>query len=66
MIKDNERNLMIDTGMNRPACRTAMKECLNELDLDLRRTDFLISHFHADHACLVSDLATDSSTVFVL
>lgn len=25
VIKDNERNLMINTGMNRPACQTAMK-----------------------------------------
>ena len=65
VIKDNERNLMIDTGMNRPACQTAMKECLNELDLDLRKTDFFISHFHADHAGLVSELATDSSTVYL-
>lgn len=64
MIKSPERNLIIDTGMNRTACREAMQKGLSELDIDLARTDFFITHLHADHFGLVSGLATENSKVY--
>lgn len=64
VVTSPTRNLMIDTGMNREECREAMQAGLNELRIDLNRTDFFITHLHADHCGLVASLATDSSKIF--
>jgi glyoxylase-like metal-dependent hydrolase (beta-lactamase superfamily II) len=41
-----------------------MSSGLKELDVDLKKTDFFITHFHADHLGLVSSLATNKSTIY--
>jgi len=64
VIKGNERNLVIDTGFNRETCFKAMNEGLSFLNIDLSKTDFFITHMHADHAGLVARLATDTSTIY--
>ena len=63
VIKALDRNLIIDTGMNREECLKAMMSGLMELAVDIRKTDFYITHLHPDHLGLVSSLATDSSTI---
>jgi glyoxylase-like metal-dependent hydrolase (beta-lactamase superfamily II) len=64
VIKDDGRFLMIDTGMNRPECLKAMETYIQEIGVDLERTDFFITHLHADHLGLVSELARPSSKVY--
>lgn len=64
VVTSHNRNLVIDTGMNRSACRQALDAGFKDRQLDLTRTDFLITHYHADHIGLVADLATPSSRVF--
>ncbi|MFC2005969.1 MBL fold metallo-hydrolase [Chloroflexota bacterium] len=64
LIKDQGRFLIIDTGMNRPECMSAMSSGLEELGVDLKKTDFFITHLHADHLGLVSSLVTDTSTIY--
>jgi len=64
VFKTNDRNLIIDTGMNRPECLDAMMTGLKELDINLAKTDLFITHMHADHSGLISHLATDTSTVY--
>lgn len=64
VIKSGDRNLIIDTGFNRSVCFEAMQEGLRALDIDLSRTDFMLTHMHSDHTGLVSRLATDTSTVY--
>ncbi len=59
------RNLIIDTGMNREECMSVMQMNLREVGVDLRRTDFFITHVHADHLGLVSSLTTDESTIYL-
>ena len=49
VIKGGERNLIIDTGMNREECREAIDAGLRELGIDLEITDLFITHMHADH-----------------
>ncbi len=41
-----------------------MSSSLERLDVDLKKTDFFITHLHADHLGLTSSLATDTSTVY--
>jgi glyoxylase-like metal-dependent hydrolase (beta-lactamase superfamily II) len=64
IVKGNGRFLMIDTGMNRPECMAAMQEYIKELGVDLQKTDFFITHLHADHLGLVSDLAGNDSKIY--
>jgi len=64
LIKGEERNLVIDTGLNHDDCFKVMTESLNALDIDLNKTDFLITHFHADHIGLLPRLLTKSSRFY--
>ncbi len=63
-IKSPERNLIIDTGWNQQECMDAMQAGLRELEIDLEKTDFFITHFHTDHLGLVSNLVTESSRIY--
>lgn len=65
ILKGRERSLIIDTGLNRRECLTAMQQGLQALDIDLRHSDLFITHLHADHIGLVADLATAQSSVFL-
>ena len=64
VIKAQGQSLIIDTGMNREECMRVLSSGLKELDVDLKRADFFITHLHADHLGLVSSLATDTSTIY--
>jgi len=64
IIKANGKSLIIDTGMNREECLSAMSSGLKGLDVDLNKADFFITHLHADHLGLVSTLATDTSKIY--
>jgi len=64
VIKNRERNLIIDTGWNQEECMKAMQNGLRELGVDIRKTDFFITHLHPDHLGLVSDLATETSGIY--
>ena len=63
-ILASDRNLIIDTGFNRAECLNAMTQGLAELDVDLHKTDFLITHLHADHFGLAAKLASDTSRIY--
>ena len=64
VIRDSERNMIIDTGLNRKECLEAMKAGLREIDVDLEKTDFFITHLHADHFALVPQLFTEGRTIY--
>jgi glyoxylase-like metal-dependent hydrolase (beta-lactamase superfamily II) len=63
-VRGGNKFLIIDTGMNRPECLEAMQSSLKKLGVDLRQTDFFITHIHADHFGLVSELAKGSSKIY--
>jgi glyoxylase-like metal-dependent hydrolase (beta-lactamase superfamily II) len=64
IIKADGKSLIIDTGMNREECISVLSSGLKELDVDLNKADFFITHLHADHLGLVSTLATDTAKVY--
>ncbi len=64
VIRNPERNLIIDTGWNQEECMKAMLAGLKDLGVDLRTTDFFITHLHADHFGLLSNLVTDTSKIY--
>ncbi|MGI6120486.1 MAG: MBL fold metallo-hydrolase [Desulfosporosinus sp.] len=53
IITSKKRNLIIDTGLNKSECQTAFMSGLKELNIDLKKTDLLITHMHIDHSGLV-------------
>jgi glyoxylase-like metal-dependent hydrolase (beta-lactamase superfamily II) len=65
VIRDRERNLIIDTGMYNDECLNAMQVALKKLDVDLEKTDFFITHGHMDHIGLVSRLIHAGSVVYI-
>lgn len=64
IIRGGDRFLIIDTGFNREECLNEMNASLQKLGVDLNRTDFFITHLHADHMGLVGTLAKDSAKVY--
>jgi glyoxylase-like metal-dependent hydrolase (beta-lactamase superfamily II) len=64
VVKTSDRNLIVDTGLNRDECLAAMQKGLDELGVDLAKTDFFITHLHADHFGLVAKLVTETSKIF--
>ena len=64
VIRDPERCLIIDTGLNRAECLEAMQAGLRKIDVDLAKSDLFITHLHADHFGLVAKLASESTNVF--
>ena len=64
VIRNTGRNLIVDTGWDQKECMDAMQAGLGALGVDLRKTDFFITHIHADHLGLLSRLATETSTIY--
>ncbi|MFC1980469.1 MBL fold metallo-hydrolase [Chloroflexota bacterium] len=64
LVKGGGRFLVIDTGMNRKECLREMSTALARLNVDLKKTDLFITHWHVDHLGLAGGLATDTSTVY--
>jgi glyoxylase-like metal-dependent hydrolase (beta-lactamase superfamily II) len=64
VITSGSRNLVIDTGMLRPECSQVLRSGLDELGVDLTVTDFFITHIHADHMGLVSELVAPGCTLY--
>ena len=65
VVKDPKTNLIIDTGLNRKECLEAMLAGLNEIGVDLKRTDFYITHLHADHFALAPMLCDENTKIYM-
>jgi glyoxylase-like metal-dependent hydrolase (beta-lactamase superfamily II) len=60
-----DRNLIVDTGFNLPESLEDLRAGIEELGLDMRRTDIFLTHFHADHCGLVPQIASPDSVVYM-
>ncbi len=65
VLTSNNRNLIIDTGMNRPECQEVLDAGLNEIGIDLEKTDIIATHYHADHQGLVFSLLKKGSRAYM-
>ena len=64
VITGSGKSLVVDTGLNRDECKTAMLEGLAEIGVPLESADIFITHLHADHFGLVTTLATDTTKIY--
>jgi glyoxylase-like metal-dependent hydrolase (beta-lactamase superfamily II) len=60
-----DRNLLVDTGFNLPESLQDLRAGIEELGLDMGRTDIFLTHFHADHCGLVPQIASPDSLVYM-
>lgn len=65
LIKSENRNLLIDTGFNRPECHKALIENLKELNVDMEKTDIFLTHLHSDHTGLINKIAHKNSKAYI-
>ena len=65
VLTSKNRHLVIDTGMNRPECKEVLEPGLAELGVDLGKTDFFITHLHADHQGMVAGLIRNGSRAYM-
>jgi glyoxylase-like metal-dependent hydrolase (beta-lactamase superfamily II) len=65
VIVDGDRNLIVDPGMAYPASCEVMEKSIEDLGLDLERTDFFITHHHLDHFSSVSRFLSGTSRVYI-
>jgi glyoxylase-like metal-dependent hydrolase (beta-lactamase superfamily II) len=64
VIPSGSRNLIIDTGLDRKECLDAILAGLDEVGVDLDKTDFFVTHMHADHSALIPKLAREGSKIY--
>jgi glyoxylase-like metal-dependent hydrolase (beta-lactamase superfamily II) len=65
VIIDGDRNLIVDPGMAHPDCYEIMEKAIEDLDIDLGRTDFFITHHHLDHFGSVPKFLSGTSHIFI-
>ncbi len=64
-IPDTGRSLLVDTGMLRPECESALLGGLDALGIDPGSLDVLITHVHADHSGLAGVLAARGARILM-
>jgi glyoxylase-like metal-dependent hydrolase (beta-lactamase superfamily II) len=64
-IPGERKNLMIDTGMNRPECVRVMISEMKEIGIRRGETDVFITHLHADHLGLAPFVSGGMSDVYL-
>ncbi len=64
VVKGGDRFLIIDPGCNSKECLNEIFASLKRLGVALNKTDFFITHMHANHLGLVGTLARESSKVY--
>jgi glyoxylase-like metal-dependent hydrolase (beta-lactamase superfamily II) len=65
IIVDSNRNLIVDPGMAHPVCYEIMEKAIEDLGLDLERTDFFITHHHLDHFSSVPRFLSRASHIYI-
>ena len=65
VLRSRDRFLLVDTGWNKEECLSAMLAGLDELKVDLNKTDIVITHLHADHSGLVGELVRKNTKVYL-
>ncbi len=64
IILGESRNLIIDTGFNMKECKEAFMDNIEELNIDLTKTDLLITHLHSDHSGLAAEVSKKGAGLY--
>ncbi len=64
IIVGDNRNLIIDTGFDRDEGDEVLMKAVEELKIDLTKTDLFITHLHSDHCGLADRLSKRGVTIY--
>jgi len=65
LVKTPEKNLLIDTGFNCDECYEALKAGLDELEIDVNKTELFLTHLHSDHIGLCKRILPEGSKIYM-
>lgn len=65
IILSDERAMIIDTGFDLPECKEALLAGVEELKIDLKQTDVVLTHMHVDHSGLADLLWKLGAKVYI-
>ena len=65
VVSSANRNLLIDTGFNRPECREALLDGMRQLGLTADNTDIFLTHLHSDHTGNAAYLAGEGFNILM-
>lgn len=65
VVKTEEKNLIIDTGFNIEECYSALKAGLDELNIDINKTEMFLTHLHSDHVGLAGAIMPKGSKIYM-
>jgi glyoxylase-like metal-dependent hydrolase (beta-lactamase superfamily II) len=65
IIRDGDKSLMVDNGIDLPETRRELLDDIRELGLDLKKTEFFITHSHPDHCSNTPVLANLDSVIYL-
>ena len=65
LIATDERNLLVDTGVSHEASYEVLRSALQDLRVDMARTDVFATHFHIDHLGLIAAIAHEDTRVYL-
>jgi glyoxylase-like metal-dependent hydrolase (beta-lactamase superfamily II) len=65
VVRDKERSLIIDCGLNRKDCLAALEDGLKRIGVTFAQSDFFLTHCHGDHMGLVPRVATERSKIYL-
>ncbi|MDF3001331.1 MAG: hypothetical protein K0Q48_1450 [Bacillota bacterium] len=64
LLTGGEKNLLIDTGFFHPECRNAIVDGFQNIGAKISDTDIFLTHLHADHSGLASELAARGAKIY--
>ena len=65
LIRDPKQSLLIDTGFNLPVCKEALLAGFGEIGEDPGSADIFLTHLHADHSGLASEIAGEGRSILI-
>lgn len=65
LIATDDRNLLVDTGVCHEASYEVLRSALQDLRVDMARTDVFATHFHIDHLGLIAAVAHEETRVYL-
>ncbi len=65
IVKDGDRSLMIDNGIDFAETRAELFKDIKELGLTPEKTEFFITHYHPDHCSNTPLLANLDSVIYI-
>jgi len=65
IIMGSEKTVIVDTGFNCPESKAVFYDGLSQLGVDIRKAEVVITHLHADHSGLASELYHQGARIFM-